>query len=218
MFEQRYPGRALYQTDWPVGSRSLLVAVPCRLDGAPGPFQALLDTAAEWCVLPAEFALELGIDLTCSAAVYPVGILSRQACAAEPPFRSRRGDPVTDLGSQAPAVRPASDSLLDLGARPHHNRLGVTQRLLVFLLGHRFCRAGVARFPREARQDHGTINLGGDRGALLAQTRDEFVQVVCVAEGPSVVLVNRLQSLLGRLLRVEAQILVVRIFRQRNAC
>src|SRR5947208_2309914 len=53
-FEQSYTARSPYYTDHRVGAHRLVVAVECQLDGYQ--FHALLDTAADWCVLSLEVA------------------------------------------------------------------------------------------------------------------------------------------------------------------
>jgi hypothetical protein len=66
MLNQEYQGACQCSLDRPSesGSGSLLVAIPCRIEGIPDIQYALLDTAAEWCVLPGEIALKLGLDTT----------------------------------------------------------------------------------------------------------------------------------------------------------
>jgi hypothetical protein len=59
---QLYTGRARYYADHRQGPHILFVAVECRIGGLTNTFQALLDTAAQWCVLPSSVAQELGYD------------------------------------------------------------------------------------------------------------------------------------------------------------
>lgn len=59
---QSYTGRAPYYADHRQDRHVLFVAVECRIGGLPNTFQALLDTAAQWCVLPSSVAQELGYE------------------------------------------------------------------------------------------------------------------------------------------------------------
>jgi hypothetical protein len=68
---QTYSGSARYLADYPFGSQSLFVAVTCYFGDLPYPVHALVDTAAEWCILPPDWAEELGIDLTPDPDVRP---------------------------------------------------------------------------------------------------------------------------------------------------
>jgi hypothetical protein len=65
-----FTGRAVYQPDSPVEGHSLLVAVECRIGELPNSVLALLDTASEWCVLPAAIAEELGCSAEPQDLVY----------------------------------------------------------------------------------------------------------------------------------------------------
>jgi len=51
---QDYTGRSTYKADHEDGANRLLVAVTCRIGDLPYFTDALLDTAAEWCVLRAD--------------------------------------------------------------------------------------------------------------------------------------------------------------------
>lgn len=61
-FTQTYAGRAHYRTFHRYGLHRLVVAVECRLEGFGSPIVALLDTGAEWSLLPTDVARELGIS------------------------------------------------------------------------------------------------------------------------------------------------------------
>lgn len=56
-------GKARYVPDHPAGAHRLFVAVACLVEDLPSPIFALLDTASEWCVLPASVSTDLGLDL-----------------------------------------------------------------------------------------------------------------------------------------------------------
>lgn len=68
-FSQDYPARASYLADFRAGPHRLVLAVACQLRQLP--YFALLDTAADWCVLPPEVADELGFELEPDPAVPP---------------------------------------------------------------------------------------------------------------------------------------------------
>jgi hypothetical protein len=68
-FSQEYPARASYLADFRAGPHRLVVAVACQL--GPLPYFALLDTAADWYVLPPEVAVELGFGLEPDPVVPP---------------------------------------------------------------------------------------------------------------------------------------------------
>lgn len=59
---QRYQGRARYDADDAIGPHDLFVSIPCRVQGLAVPLNALLDTAAEWCVLQRDVVEWLGLD------------------------------------------------------------------------------------------------------------------------------------------------------------
>jgi hypothetical protein len=59
-FTREYSGRSSYLSDLQAGPHRLLVAVPCQIGSSTTTVYALLDTAAEWCVLPAAMIEELG--------------------------------------------------------------------------------------------------------------------------------------------------------------
>lgn len=61
-FVERYQGWAKYQPDLHTDFHRLLVAVPCAISGLTGTRFGLLDTAAEWCVLPKEAVRTLELD------------------------------------------------------------------------------------------------------------------------------------------------------------
>ncbi|MBI3722274.1 MAG: hypothetical protein HY248_06940 [Fimbriimonas ginsengisoli] len=61
-FHQSYRGRARYRTFHHYGPHRLVVAVECRLEGLASPHVALLDTGAEWSLLPTELARLLGFS------------------------------------------------------------------------------------------------------------------------------------------------------------
>lgn len=60
MLRQDYRGWLNYYLDQTVGPFELLVAVPCHLNQSPDRVDALLDTAAEWCVTSERFAELVG--------------------------------------------------------------------------------------------------------------------------------------------------------------
>jgi hypothetical protein len=60
---QEYTGKARYLPDYPAGAHRLFVAVACSVEDLSEPIFALLDTASEWCVLPAVVSVDLGLDL-----------------------------------------------------------------------------------------------------------------------------------------------------------
>jgi hypothetical protein len=89
-----FTGRASYQPDSTAEGHPLLVAVECRIGGLPNPVLALLDTASEWCVLPAAIAEELG-------------------CSAEPPdlvYLTRLGQ-LSGRWHRIPVLFPAEDGV-----------------------------------------------------------------------------------------------------------
>ena len=57
---QQYTGGCRYLYLYPAGRHMLLVAVPCLVADLPDTEIALLDTGAEWCVLPPAVAQSLG--------------------------------------------------------------------------------------------------------------------------------------------------------------
>ena len=61
---QEYEGACECFTDHPHERGTLHVAIPCRIAHSQEANQALLDTAAEWCMLPAGVAERIGLDLT----------------------------------------------------------------------------------------------------------------------------------------------------------
>jgi hypothetical protein len=54
-----FQGWSTYIADSQWSFHRLLVAVPCIIAGWPIPLDAMLDTGAEWCVLPGELAAAL---------------------------------------------------------------------------------------------------------------------------------------------------------------
>jgi len=60
-FRQTYTARSPYYADHRIGAHRLVVAVECQLNGYQ--FHALLDTAADWCILSLEVAELLGCEL-----------------------------------------------------------------------------------------------------------------------------------------------------------
>jgi len=58
--------------DYYTGGFRLLVAVKCYLDDYPLPVTALLDTGAEWCVIPPSIAQRLGYDLAPDPQLRPL--------------------------------------------------------------------------------------------------------------------------------------------------
>jgi hypothetical protein len=59
-FIQSYRGRTRYRTFHRYGIHRLVVAVECRLEGLANSVIALLDTGAEWSLLPTNVAQDLG--------------------------------------------------------------------------------------------------------------------------------------------------------------
>jgi hypothetical protein len=59
---QTYTGRCKYRSDIEDSLGSLLVAVPCEVGEVGVADYALLDTASQWCLLPASVALALEYD------------------------------------------------------------------------------------------------------------------------------------------------------------
>ena len=57
-----YQGRAHSHAAFQIGPHPLVVAVECRVGGLPA-IHGLLDTAAQWCILPPSVARTLGLDL-----------------------------------------------------------------------------------------------------------------------------------------------------------
>lgn len=53
---QEYEGRAGFHAELDADGRALLVAVECLIGGYPNAIHALLDTAAQWCLLPLALA------------------------------------------------------------------------------------------------------------------------------------------------------------------
>lgn len=60
--EQSFVGRIRYLTDHADEYHSLLVVVPCRLEGQSEFVYPLLDSASEWCILKPDLARSLGLD------------------------------------------------------------------------------------------------------------------------------------------------------------
>ncbi len=60
-FTRVYHGRARYLSDTRHGPNRLLLAVTCQIAELPVNIPAMLDTAAEWCVLPQELVAALGV-------------------------------------------------------------------------------------------------------------------------------------------------------------
>lgn len=64
-----FVGKSCYEADVEVSHHRLLVNVRCQIGNHPDPFQALLDTGSEWCVLRSDIAEALGYDSTPDPAV-----------------------------------------------------------------------------------------------------------------------------------------------------
>lgn len=73
-YRQEYSGRQPYRSDYYVGAHRLFVAVSCQVGDVTESAYALLDTAAEWCVLSAELLAELGFD---ESLDYPMRLETR---------------------------------------------------------------------------------------------------------------------------------------------
>jgi len=65
-------GMSSYLADFESDHHRLLVGVLCRVGDAPNETVGLLDTASEWCVLPARLAPALGIALQADPSVRPL--------------------------------------------------------------------------------------------------------------------------------------------------
>jgi len=61
-FIQSYQGWGRYHAELNVDPHRLLVAIHCIVDGLPLASFGLLDTAAEWCVLPSDAVATLELD------------------------------------------------------------------------------------------------------------------------------------------------------------
>jgi hypothetical protein len=59
-----YTGGSSYLPDLKLGDAILFVAVTCLVGDLSSPVQAMLDTAAQWCILPPELSQALGCDLS----------------------------------------------------------------------------------------------------------------------------------------------------------
>lgn len=59
-FTQTYRGRSRSRTFYQYGPHRLVLSEECRLEGISNHLVALLDTGAEWSLLPTEVARELG--------------------------------------------------------------------------------------------------------------------------------------------------------------
>ena|SRR5579872_6031572 len=70
-----YTGASHYLSYYPHNGYSLFVGVLCRIGGLPVDEIALLDTAAEWCILRSDVAAQLGVHET--SAKPPVRLSSR---------------------------------------------------------------------------------------------------------------------------------------------
>lgn len=58
---QDYTGRCVYIPDYSMSRDTLLVALPCLIEGRHPEVYPLLDTASHWSVLPSRLAGEVGI-------------------------------------------------------------------------------------------------------------------------------------------------------------
>lgn len=68
---QEFAGAASYASDYVEEGHRLLVAVFCLLPENQSTY-ALLDTAAQWCILPASVARQLGLDLEPDGSTPPL--------------------------------------------------------------------------------------------------------------------------------------------------
>lgn len=73
-YSQEYAGKASYQSDLYVDMHRLFVAVQCWVGDVSDLVDAMLDTAAEWCVLSADQSRILGYD---ESLEYPVRLETR---------------------------------------------------------------------------------------------------------------------------------------------
>jgi hypothetical protein len=98
-FTQIYNGRAYYRTFQRYGPHRLVVAVECRLDGLPSSIVALLDTGAEWSLLPTDVARVLGYSEEYDEPVeeYSVrgGVLTGRRARILTSFPATEGDELT---------------------------------------------------------------------------------------------------------------------------
>lgn len=59
---QDYSGRAEYSSTARFAGDRLFVAVACTVSGLEHRLEAMLDTGAQWCLLPSDLAARLGLD------------------------------------------------------------------------------------------------------------------------------------------------------------
>jgi len=95
---QEFQGWTSYRSDLYVASHRLLVAVPCAVGDALVAADGLLDTAAEWCVLPAEMIAPLGfhsVEDPSTRLETRLGIFSGSLERASVRFPAAEGDSLT---------------------------------------------------------------------------------------------------------------------------
>lgn len=93
---QTYTGRARFQADLEAGAGRLLVAVVCRVGDQPDRYDALLDTASEWCILPPAVALAVGhtVDVEGDTRLHTCfGVLSGELIRLPVFFLADEGEP-----------------------------------------------------------------------------------------------------------------------------
>lgn len=96
MIQQWYSGACPYVPDYEDREFQLLVAVPCHFDDDDAIEYALLDTAAHWCMLPAETARFLGYETSADPSLPPLhsrfGLLSGRIERVRLTFRAHQGE------------------------------------------------------------------------------------------------------------------------------
>jgi len=98
-FTCTYQGMARYLSEAHVGGHRLLVAVPCQVGDLPPTVYALLDTAAEWCVLPEAYADAIGYQAHSSDPPFQLhsrlGLFSGRLCRLPLTFPAEDGEALT---------------------------------------------------------------------------------------------------------------------------
>jgi hypothetical protein len=91
---------------------------------------------------------------------------------------------------------------------PADDRLCQLDGLLVLLLRHGLCEAGIPGLECIAREHNGVLNGLGDIQAVLPKACDELLKVVYIAKEPAIMKIHAFEGFLPRLLGVEAEIFV----------
>ena len=95
---QDYQGWEPYRSDFRLGPYRLLVAVSCYVGDPSLRSDALLDTAAEWCVLPAKMMSPLGFEAIADPTTRletRFGVFSGSLERAPVRFPAAEGEPLT---------------------------------------------------------------------------------------------------------------------------